>query len=86
METRNMTTEKLNQLDTILADLHAELIKAAQKHPPMNTPHEGISVIKEEVDELWDHVKKDTGQSDEARKEALQISAMGLRYVLDLCK
>lgn len=72
-------------LDRVLAELRIEVGKARQKHAPMNSPHEGWAVIREELDpELWEHVCGDTGRSDEARKEALQVAAMGVRYILDL--
>ena len=53
----------------------------------MNSPHEGHSVIREELDvELWEHVCHDTGRSPEARREAMQVAAMALRYIIDLCE
>lgn len=73
------------KLDDVLAAIRAEALHAMAKHSPMNSAHEGHSVIREELDELWDHVKADTGYSDDARKEAIQIATMGVRYVLDLC-
>jgi hypothetical protein len=75
-----------SRIDYELSLLRVELIKAMTKHAPMNSPHEGHSVIREELDELWDHVKADTGRTTAARKEARQVAAMGLRYVLDLCQ
>ena len=76
--------DKTELLDFTLAHIREELVRAFAKHAPMNSPHEGHSVIREELDELWDHVKADTGQSPEAFKEALQIAAMGVRYIVDL--
>lgn len=73
-----------SRVDAILAGVRAEVLAAAYKHAPMNSAHEGYAVIIEEVDELWDHVKADTGYTDEAMDEAVQIAAMGVRYVLDL--
>lgn len=70
-------------IDAIISLLRSELCKAVAKHGPMASPHEGWAIIKEELDELWEHVKHDTGRSDEAMKEALQIAAMGIRYVVD---
>jgi hypothetical protein len=78
--------ELIRRIDRELALLREELFKAMTKHAPMHSPHEGMSVIKEEVDELWDHVKADTGRTAAGRKEARQVAAMGLRYVLDLCQ
>ena len=76
--------ELVEKIEATLAELKDELLKACLKHGPMASPHEGISVIREEVDELWDHVKRDTGRTEHARKEALQIAAMGIRYALDV--
>lgn len=62
-----------------------ELARAMGKFGPMASPHEGWAVIREELDELWEHVKKDTGRGLYAREEAIQIAAMALRYAVDLC-
>lgn len=62
----------------------AEVRRAEHKHHPLNSPHEAWSVIYEELEELREHVRADTGRSAEARKEAIQTAAMGLRYVLNL--
>ena len=73
-------------IDTLAAAIAAEVRRAEAKHPPMNSPHEGWSVIFKELEELREHVRADTGRSLEARKVALQIAAMGLRYALNLCE
>lgn len=73
------------RIDKALGLLREELLRAMTKHAPMHSAHEGHSVIREELDELWDHVKVDTGHTAEARKEAMQVAAMGLRYALDIC-
>jgi hypothetical protein len=75
----------VNRIDRGLAKLKGELLAAMSKHRGMASPHEGHSVIREELEELWEHVRADTGDTDEARKEAMQVAAMGLRYALDLC-
>ena len=72
------------KVDQVLARVREELFKACMKHRGMASPHEGISVIREEVDELWEEVKIDEGGGQLAIKEALQIAAMGARYVMDL--
>lgn len=68
--------------DDVMHQVGQELLKAMAKHPPFNSAHEGHSVLREEVEELWDHVKADTGYSDAAYKEAMQVAAMGVRYML----
>ena len=77
-------TQLEDRIDAILASVREEVLAAAIKHKPMNSAHEGYAVLFEEVDELWDHVKADTGYTAEAMDEARQISAMGVRYILDL--
>jgi hypothetical protein len=68
----------------ILALIDTELEKAVTRHDPMNSPHEGWAVIREELDELWEHVRGDTGRGEEAMKECIQIATMALRYIFDL--
>lgn len=72
-------------IDTLAAEIAAEVRRAEGLHAPFHSPHEGWSIIYEELEELREHVRTDTGRSDEARKEAIQIAAMGLRYALNLC-
>lgn len=78
--------DMIRRIDKELALIRAELFKSMTKHAPMHSPHEGMSVIREEEEELWQHVMADTGRTTKARKEARQVAAMGLRYVLDLCQ
>jgi hypothetical protein len=70
-----------------LQDAGAELAKALRKYPKMHGPHEGYAVILEELDELkleiWKKPKKRSLQK--MRKEAVQIAAMALRFMLDVC-
>jgi hypothetical protein len=68
----------------VLGDVGREVERAAKKFAPFNSPHEGWAVIKEELDELWEHVRDDTGRSQQARTEAIQIAAMAVRYAADL--
>ena len=44
-------------------------------------------MIKEEVDELWDAIKKskETTGNNEIRNELIQIGAMVVRYLDNLC-
>lgn len=70
----------------IWEELSDELHRAYRAHGDMASPHEGWAVIREELEpELWTHVTGNTGRSPEARHEALQVAAMAIRYILDLC-
>ena len=71
----------------VLFMLQEELECAMKKHPVgFHTPHEGYAVILEELDELWDLVKADKARGSDAEREAIQIAAMAVRYVLDICR
>jgi hypothetical protein len=78
------TYEDRSAIFKILSELDDTLYRAMKKHAAMHSPHEGLSVLQEEVKELRDHVYADTGRTPEARKEALQVAAMAIRYVVDL--
>jgi hypothetical protein len=78
-----------------LADMHGdpetalhlvldEFEKARRKFPAFNSGHEGWAVLREEVDELWDEVKKREPDPDKLRHEAIQVAAMALRFVVEV--
>jgi hypothetical protein len=71
----------------VLQDAGVELGKALKKYPRMHNGHEGYAVILEELDELkaevWKKPKKRSVQK--MRKEAVQVAAMALRFMLDVC-
>lgn len=75
----------VSPVDRIMLTVRHELDRARRDHAPMHSAHEGSAVIQEEFDELWEHVKANTGGSRAARAEAIQLAAMAVRYVLDVC-
>lgn len=72
---------------SIAFEATAEVMMAKEKWPPFNSAHEAFAILKEEVDELWDHVKVNQKRRDlEAmRKEAIQVAAMAIRFALEVC-
>ena len=74
-------------MDKILNDIKNEAIRASGLYPKFHSTHEGYAVINEEVDELWDLVKSNKGinGNSEFRKECIQIAAMAVRFIKDLC-
>lgn len=68
----------------VLKLIENELDSARRKHRNMYSTHEGYAVIKEELDELWDEVKKKRPDMDKLREEAIQVAAMAARFVADL--
>jgi len=74
---------KAVKLISCLSQLIDEFIRATTKHPmPFHTTHEGYAVVAEELDEVWDAVR--SNQKVAAVKEAIETSAMGLRFAYDL--
>lgn len=69
-------------VDEVMAMVRAELVRATDKFGPFASPHEGYAVLLEEVDELWTEVKHGTRYRQ--LEEAVQVAAMGARFILDL--
>lgn len=88
--TEKLYNNTLNErIDSLLQEVKAELLNALQKHPEgFHSFHEGWAVLKEEEFELMQEVFKggtEPRSVPKMRAEALQISAMGLRFILNLC-
>ncbi len=69
-----------------LEDAVDEVYEAENVYPSMNSLHEAYAVIKEEVEEWWDEVKKKPAARDRKllRKELVQVVAMCVRTARDL--
>lgn len=72
------------KLDAFLSLVRMEVIRATEKHRPMNSAHEAYAVILEELDELWYEITRDRGYAPAAFEEVTQIAAMCARYIIDL--
>jgi hypothetical protein len=70
----------------LLLDVELEYIAARKKFKPFNSTHEGYAVLAEELDELWDLVKRNKGyrMMPGMERECIQIAAMALAFILDL--
>jgi len=79
-----MTTK----LEDLLLEIKKEYQDAEQKFNSFNSCHEGYAIIKEELDELWEEIKKkrELRNKDNLKKEAIQVAAMALRFCYDCCK
>lgn len=76
----------MKTLQEVLDAIADEVSRAEAKHAPMNSLHEGYAVLLEEVDELWDEVKKQTAarNREAIRKECVQVAAMAVRLIRDV--
>lgn len=63
-----------------------ELERAYNKFPrQQSSAHEGFAVLKEEVDELWEEIKSKNCSLGCVRAEAIQVAAMAIRFIHDIC-
>ena len=65
-----------------------ELARAQAKHRAFASGHEAYAVIREELDELWDAIKTQKSYDrygGSAGAEAVQVAAMALRFLVELC-
>lgn len=73
----------------VLKEVQAEVKRATVDlgFPKFNSAHEGFAILHEEFDELKEHVWTNQKKRDIAamRKEAIQVAAMAVRFVMDTC-
>lgn len=75
------------KLTGVMSMIRDEVWKAKSKFPVnFHNQHEAYAVILEEVDELWDEIKKNQKIYDlgAERKEARQAAAMLCRLLVEL--
>lgn len=76
---------RLNDPSWIFPEIEQELESARAKFQAFNSAHEGYAVLLEEVHELWDEVRHKKSSVEKMREEAIQIAAMAVRFVWDVC-
>jgi acetyl/propionyl-CoA carboxylase alpha subunit len=77
--------KNFNKLMNIIdEEVTYEFFHALENHPPYPTYHHGFAVIKEELDELWEEVRKKNWDKAAMRKEVIHVVTTGLRFYFDL--
>jgi NTP pyrophosphatase (non-canonical NTP hydrolase) len=82
---------RIKPLDTeswiALNKINEEFIKAEKKHPPFTSAHEGYGVLMEEVEELFEEIRKREENRDyEAMaEEAAHVAAVAMRLIVHVC-
>jgi len=77
----------MNAEEMALKNIQDEYNRAVMKNGSFHSAHEGLAVILEEFEELKEEVWKKRQDRDSAKmySEAMQIAAMGLRFMIDIC-
>ncbi len=75
--------------DDLQAEIYLEGQNARLKFGPFHSSHEGFAVLHEEFDELkdevWSNETKNPERNQRMREEAIQVAAMALRFLTDVC-
>lgn len=72
--------EKVRHASAVIS---REFFYSIKKHDPtFNTTHEAYAVLKEELEELWEDIKRDNWENMEA--ECAQIGAMAMKLLYSL--
>jgi len=74
--------EENKRLKSCLRRITDELRMAEARFPRIRSPHEGYAIIKEELDEAWEDIKRN--ELEDGEYEMVQVAAMALRYIIDL--
>ncbi len=64
-----------------IEDVIKELEFAEKKFAGYNSSHEGYAIIAEELDELWDEVKKHSHDYKAEYHEAKQVACTAIRFM-----
>jgi len=81
-----------HSLPTVAAftDVADEIARARRRFGPFASGHEGYAVLLEELDELWTEVKDnkrpDAERKPAMRKEAVQVAAMAICFMIECCE
>jgi len=62
--------------------IQEEIRRSNDIHGPFIGFHEAYAVIQEEVDELWDEIKRRDRDKEKIEREAIQVAAMALKLAL----
>ena len=73
-------------MDKVTVDVTNELQTAIETHGLFTSAHHGYAIILEELDELWDEIKKKRSMRDvrNMRAEAVQVAAMAMKFIISM--
>lgn len=68
----------------IIPIILSELKRAKMQFHDFHSFYEGYALILEELDELWEEIKKKKVDQSKLKKEAIQVAATTIRFIIDL--
>jgi len=69
----------------LLFAIRDEAARGRLTHGPHHSAHEAWAILHEECDELWDEVRKKCPSDEALAMEAIQVAAMAVRFLQDIC-
>jgi hypothetical protein len=69
----------------VAGEVSLELARATAKFGPFVSRHEGLGIMMEEWDELEKEVFRRVPNYTQLRQECIQLAAMSLRMIIDIC-
>lgn len=69
----------------VVALIVDELSRANKVYKPFSSAHEGYAVMLEEMDELFDEIRKKRPDKSRMQDEAIQVGAMAIKFIQSCC-
>ncbi len=88
MSTLNEIIKRDKVMDLVAQEIESAIYKRCcrisycKPDGDFTSPHEAYAILKEELEELWEDIKNDDGKSYHANREAIQVAAMAIKYVM----
>jgi NTP pyrophosphatase (non-canonical NTP hydrolase) len=74
------------RLDEAIIVIREAYESAMTQHPkPYNSQHEAFAILKEEVDELWEEIRKKDRNRAAVRLELTHVGAVVIRFLVEQC-
>lgn len=77
-----MNLDGIHTINGAIKIIEKELLRANNTHPLFNSKHEGYAVIKEELEEMWDEIKKRNPVNFRVQSECVQVAAMAIKLLI----
>ena len=63
-----------------------EYQRARDQHGRIYSAHEGYALLKEELDELWEEVRRRKPDQVKMAAECVQVAAVAVRFLVEVCR